>query len=94
MVIFYSLDPASAQPLSCGGKEFEISNPKLAAFETCTSSSKFPGEGWGCESGFSGRMLDSSLGVWASLNQGLGAWIELKLKGIHQISKIQVRLFF
>jgi len=49
MVIFYTLDPAATSPLSCGGDEILVSDPKGEAFESCKASSKYKGVGFDCE---------------------------------------------
>ena len=91
MIIFYSLDSGASNPVSCGGETILISNPTSPAYQSCETSSKFPDEGWSCESGLSGKMIDTAAGMWSTNGQGIGAWMDIKLKAPHQITKLEVK---
>lgn len=65
---FYTLDAGGSSALSCGGEEVGISNSKGADFESCSESSRYNKNGWGCANAFSGKMEDKEESMWASEN--------------------------
>ena len=91
LILFYSLDSAASSPISCGGETILLSSKTSPAYDKCEVSSKFPGEGWSCEAGLSGKMIDGPSSMWASNGQGIGAWMNIKFKGQYQITKIEVK---
>jgi len=54
-----------------------ITSPENPDFESCSESTRFNKNGWGCEAAFSGKMEDSETGGWATDNQGVGGWVSL-----------------
>ena len=91
LIVFYSIDPVATSPVSCGGETLLISNPTGPAFDKCEVSSKYPDQGWNCEAGLSGKLVDNAGSMWASNGQGIGAWMTIKFKSAYQITKIQIK---
>jgi hypothetical protein len=61
--------------LKCGGEIEEISNIKGEYFESCNESSSYKNGEFGCENGLNGKMSDEDGNIWASNNEGLGAYL-------------------
>ena len=87
LIIFFSSEPTSDAPIACGGKLLWLSNPNGEDFAECNSSSKF-NNSWDCKAGLSERMMDSSSHMWASNNEGIGAYIYIRFKDIKEVHSI------
>jgi hypothetical protein len=68
-----------------------ISLTNSESFLSCSSSSDSLGGQQKCVHGFSGKMLDSPFGMWATNSQGISAWIEVKFNKEYQITKIEYK---
>ncbi len=89
MIVFFGFDSKAIAPLSCLGKSTVISNPSGDTFKSCKSSSYR--EGYNCEAGFSENMRDENGGVWASMNEGIGAWIYIEFNSLFEISQFEYK---
>jgi len=87
LVLFFGFDPSVGGPITCGGKEINISNPSGEHFKECSASSEYPN--YSCSAGFSKKMFDEENSMWATKGEGIGAWIEIKFKSIFQITKFE-----
>ena len=76
-VLFYRQDTKSERDfLSCGGEVEELSNVKGKYFLDCSESSRYLNGDFGCKAGLQGGdMVDVEGKVWASDNEGPGAYI-------------------
>jgi len=85
MIMFFGFDSKANAPIECGGKPIEVSNSTSKFFQSCKASTEK--EGWNCEAGFSGKNRDEEGGMWASNNEGIGAWVSIKFNGLFEILK-------
>lgn len=90
MIVFFGSDNSSAAPISCGGKELLLSDPKMKIFTKCTASSEAKPER-NCEAGFSTKMNDIDLGMWGSENEGKGAWVHVWFDGVYEMTRIEYK---
>jgi hypothetical protein len=63
--------------LSCGGQIEELSSPKGQYFKRCTESTSYPTGDFGCQAGLSGTLSDEEGHIWASDNEGPGAYLQI-----------------
>ena len=89
LIIFFDFDTFFTTPLICSGREKLISDSSGIYFDSCSASSEL--DGYTCRDGFSGKMTDEPGGMWASDNDGVGGWIEIKFKEYMRITKIQYK---
>jgi len=85
MLVFLGFDQRGSIPILCFGKEINLTNSYSPYFDSCKASSEK--DNWKCESGFNEKMRDEEGGMWSSNNEGEGAWIEVKLKGLFEFTK-------
>jgi hypothetical protein len=78
-LLFLGFDVRANKQILCSGKEINATNSYSHFFSGCSASSEK--ENWKCESAFNEKMRDEEGGMWASNNEGEGAWIEVYLKG-------------
>lgn len=48
----------------------DLTTKDSQAFLSCSESSSYPGDGWGCANGLSGTMTDDKANMWASDHGG------------------------
>eukprot|EP00340_Litonotus_pictus_P007826 CAMPEP_0170525054 /NCGR_PEP_ID=MMETSP0209-20121228/10510_1 /TAXON_ID=665100 ORGANISM="Litonotus pictus, Strain P1" /NCGR_SAMPLE_ID=MMETSP0209 /ASSEMBLY_ACC=CAM_ASM_000301 /LENGTH=1255 /DNA_ID=CAMNT_0010814095 /DNA_START=241 /DNA_END=4008 /DNA_ORIENTATION=- len=91
MVLFFSYDRFNNTPISCGGDEIWISKPDTPYYKGCSASSEDRDNARSCDNGLNGGMNDQEKGgsMWATLNEGEGAWIEVNFNDTFQISRIE-----
>ena len=89
IVLFFGFDVGSASPIACSGDEKNVSLSSSRYFKDCQASSEK--ENFKCESAFNGKLRDEEGGLWASSNEGIGAWIIINFKGENQLSRFQFR---
>ena len=41
---------------------------------------------YNCEYAFNGKMIDKPYSIWASNNEGVGAWIQINFKSDYQVN--------
>ena len=87
LIVFFGVDSSDKSPSACGGKEEWISKPSSPHFDKCETSSHFS-RSWGCKSGFSGTMEDKAGGMWATNNEGIGAYLKVLFKDLYEVTKI------
>ncbi|MFM7850394.1 MAG: hypothetical protein ACKO96_00400, partial [Flammeovirgaceae bacterium] len=56
LILFFGFDSSAGGPITCGGKEINISNPSGKYFKECSASSEYPN--YTCSAGFSNKMFD------------------------------------
>ncbi len=88
LVVFFGFDSQISSPITCGGDEIWISNPSSASFKSCDQSSYYDGN-WKCRNGFNGKNKDTEGSTWASRREGIGAWVNVEFKALHQVTKIR-----
>lgn len=89
LILFFGVDSANNTPTACGGELLWVSQPNSPHFKECKTSSKYNDQ-WGCMNGINGKLIDGP-GMWASNNEGVGAWMEITFKGLYEIHKITYR---
>ena len=89
LVVFFGFDSSSGGPVTCGGKEINISNSSGEYFKKCSASSEAPN--YSCNAAFSTKMYDEENGIWATKGEGTGAWIEIEFKSIFEITKFEFK---
>jgi hypothetical protein len=88
-ILFFGFDSKANAPLSCLGKTMLLSVSSSNTFKKCSASSEK--SGMKCEAGFSGIMRDEEGGIWSTMNEGIGAWIEIQFKGLFEIRKFEFK---
>ena len=90
LLFFFQLNIFAGEPTSCGGKEELISLSTGTHFKSCIASTEYS-ENYGCKYAFANIMEDREKANWATLNEGVGSFIEVKLLNDYQITKIEYR---
>jgi hypothetical protein len=85
LVVFFGIDNTDISPYSCGGNVEWISQPSSEHFNDCTESSKF-GDSWSCMAALDGSLEDHKGKMWASNNEGVGAFIKVNFKNLYEIN--------
>ena len=89
LILFFGFDSTSITPVACSGDENNVSLSSSRYFRDCVASSEK--DNHKCESAFSGKLRDEEGGIWASNNEGVGAWIMLNFKGEFQLNRFQYK---
>lgn len=91
MLVFFGYDRFNDSPTTCGGEEFWISQPTSPYYNNCKASSEDVRNARRCEEGLNGEMRDEPHGgsIWGSINEGVGAWMQINFKTTFQVSKIE-----
>jgi hypothetical protein len=89
LILFFGFDSSSASMVSCSGDEKNVSLSSSNIFKDCVASSEK--ENYKCEAAFNGKLRDQEGGMWASNNEGIGAWIIVNFKGLYQLSRFQYK---
>lgn len=90
IIVFFGVDSSNTKPMACGGSELWISQPSSSHFDNCEVSSKF-NNSWGCESGLRGTMQDKAGTMWATNNEGIGAFLKVSFKSLYEVTRIQYK---
>eukprot|EP00742_Colponemidia_sp_Colp-10_P013875 GILJ01015707.1.p1 GENE.GILJ01015707.1~~GILJ01015707.1.p1 ORF type:complete len:1281 (+),score=234.65 GILJ01015707.1:129-3845(+) len=77
-------------PLSCGGATINLSWTQGDYYDSCSASSTVS-EVYRCDFGFAGKQADSPYSMWASQNEGVGSWVEVKFKKSIQVTSLRYR---
>jgi hypothetical protein len=90
LLMWFKYDMSAGGPLTCGGNEVNVSASSGPHFDSCRTSSHFPFylTHWDCRTGLNEKMEDFK-GMWATLSQGVGAWMEVKFKGLYLLTRIE-----
>lgn len=75
--------------MSCSGNEIWLSKPKTKSFAGCSASSSM--QGFTCEDGLNGEMVDKATSMWSSLSEGKGAWMEIKFDNYYLLTRLEYR---
>lgn len=91
MLVFYGFDKFNDTPITCGGEEFWISQPTSPYYLDCKASTQDVNNSRRCEEGLNGEMRDEPHGgsIWASINEGVGAWMQINFKEMFQVSRVE-----
>lgn len=85
LIIFFGFNSTIKKPIVCEGDELIPSLSTSVDFKSCTASSEKPN--FECEAGFSNRNIDEDKAMWASDNDGVGAWIKVNFNGLYELTK-------
>ena len=88
LIVFFGADSSSTVPMACGGETVWLSNPNSDHFSKCETSSSYSTSSWICRSGLSGKMSDNPTSMWASNNEGIGAFMLITFKDLKEVSRI------
>jgi len=86
MLMWFMYNQNAGGPVTCGGREINISNSNGNFFKSCKASSEK--RGTSCTHAFNERMKDKSGGMWYSRGEGLEAWIQIRFKGLFVLTKL------
>lgn len=86
LIMWFGFDPDSGGPVTCGGNEYNLSIVSGPYYAGCRASSEFLGTS--CSHGLNDKMVDSWGNMWYTRGEGIGAWIEIRFKGLFLITKI------
>jgi hypothetical protein len=75
MIMFFTFDTRMKTPPICTGKEILVSLATGKYFNKCSASSELVG--YKCEDAFKNKNRDEEGSMWASNNDGIGAWIKV-----------------
>ena len=89
LVMWFGYDTNSGGPVTCGGKELNISNTNGPYYHSCRASSEYLGSS--CTTAFNERMTDRMGEMWYTRGEGMGAWIEVKFKNLFLITQIEYK---
>jgi hypothetical protein len=85
MIVFFTFDSKMKKPPICSGKETLVSLKTGKYFQKCSASSELPN--YKCEDGFKNKNRDEESGMWATNNDGIGAWIHIFFKTSVKLTK-------
>jgi hypothetical protein len=85
MIIFFTFDSKMKTQPICSGKETLLSLASGKFFQKCLASSELPN--YHCEDGFKNKNRDEEGAMWASNNDGIGAWIQIFFKQPVKLTK-------
>lgn len=89
LIIFFGFNSTVKKPVVCQGDELIPSLSTSQDFKSCTASSEK--SGYKCNGAFSNRMIDEEGAIWASDNEGIGAWIKVNFNGFYEIIKFSFK---
>lgn len=89
MLMWFMYNQNAGGPVTCGGREINISNSNGPYYKSCKASSEQ--RGTSCSNGFNERMKDKSGGMWYSRGEGLEAWIQVTFVKLFVLTKLAYR---
>lgn len=89
LLMWFMYDMNAGGPVTCGGDEINVSNSNGPYFKSCKASSE--NRDSSCKFAFNEKMRDAVSQMWHSRGEGIGAWIEVNLKGLFIITKLIYR---
>lgn len=90
LIVFFGSDPMNSSPSACGGKLIWLSEPGSESFKSCSESSKLSAS-WGCEAALNSDMLDQKGSIWATNNEGIGAYLKVEFTDLFEVQKVLFR---